>query len=349
MRSLLFSALLLLATTSVGTAQGPQAEMLRMPPPPPPPPPEPEPRPPEPGPALIGAMELGLAMRAQTDSERFGLVLGGRTGLAWIGETLVAGLILDARYEHGPARVRATMGSLIGNEVAQLSGGYVLELRDEMLVHGASAEVALTTWQRHQGLVETFWRLTRLFPDQGEFEQLFTMGIRVKARAASQRRRERLQNLARAPTVGMFFLTRVGADRPEGWLARLQATSPLLGLAAGLGFQRMNLQGEDGRGAYLDLAGRFSFVGLLARAWPDLLRWIDLNAEVGAEIGGLNDHGFRGALWAGGTIDLRFSIRDWFVHPSLQFGYRYHVLRWPTDAPDHQILFGIGLAGIGRP
>jgi len=218
-----------------------------------------------------------------------------------------------------------------------------------MLVHGASAELALTAWRRHQGQVETFWRLTRLIPDRGDLEQLFTLGFRAKARVTSERRGEPHQNLARNPTVGMFFLTRVGGDQPEGWLARLQATTPLLGFAAGLGFQRVNLQGADGRGAYLDLAGRFSFVGLLARAWPDLLRWFDLNAEVGAEVGGLSTHGFRGALWAGGTIDLRVSREDWFVHPSLQFGYRYHALRWPSDTPGHQMLFGIGLAGIGRP
>ncbi len=164
---------------------------------------------------------------------------------------------------------------------------------------------------------------------------------------SADRRRPSPLRLDQDPTVGILFLTRIGDGRPEGWLARIQATTPLFGLAAGLGFQRTRLQGEEGRGASLDLAGRFSFVGLLARAWPELLRWVDVNAEVGVEVGGMSAHGFRGALWAGGTLDLRASRESWMAAPTLQVGYRYHILRWPSEAPEHQILIGVGLAGVG--
>jgi hypothetical protein len=149
------------------------------------------------------------------------------------------------------------------------------------------------------------------------------------------------------------FLALAGMSVPDPAFgaAGLQASAALwsIGVAVGVAYERY----PDGAGGILD-GGVFD--GTFQWRWGAFLgeeafRWFDPHVDLGFLLGGArgDDGGswFRGAGYLGAGLELPLMPPDG-QHLCLSFQYRWsptgvHV---PDSAPDHLLLFGLGLRNL---
>jgi hypothetical protein len=133
-------------------------------------------------------------------------------------------------------------------------------------------------------------------------------------------------------------------------VAELQVNAAMwsIGVALGAAYERFP-NGSDGalNGGAFHGALQWRFLALVP---GELSRWLDPHVDLGFLLGGVGDGSdswFHGAGYLGGSLDLSILPPDEMqVLVTVQYRWSPDALQTPDVAPDHLLLFGIGLRNV---